>query len=474
MSEESRSQDERDARIDDALASYPVAEPPPGFADRVLEAIDAHEQVDASVLVGRVARVTDNRWVKLAALVVAVAAVALVVDAFRDDETKGGVGHLVAQARTTTPIGLRGVAVAEAGAELSWQVGSGGAATVRQDRGEVFYRVDRGGAFDVETPLGVVSVEGTCFRVEIDAMKANRQSLQGAAVGAAIAAAVVVTVYEGRVVVAERGGQASSLGPGQSVALRGEPTVGTGTGEGAQLAAAELEPPGPNATREELLARDEAQRREIDRLRRRLDRAEAGSAGGAAKTDEDGRPWFDPSTETLRKFAAECRVRYDVPGFESEGEGGMPPEMMQRLGLTDEEKAGLASAVAKMRASVREEVRQLYLEATGDSEGADSLSISAMGWELQHKSPRGEVGRINAAIARERAGLAPPPADLGGLSPLERYFRLLAQLGDAVENEAAQVLGTERAHKLREELGGWGSRMEFAGCDDRREADEDR
>ena len=73
---------------------------------------------------------------------------------------------------------------------------------------------------------------------------------------------------------------------------------------------------GPNATREELLARDEAQRREIDRLRRRLDRAEAGSAGGAAKTDEDGRPWFDPSTETLRKFAAECRVRYDVPGFE--------------------------------------------------------------------------------------------------------------------------------------------------------------
>lgn len=471
MSDEKRKHDRDDARIDEALALYPAAEPPPGFADRVLDAIAEEDRHGAEPLAGRVARATGHRWVKLAAVVVAAASLALVFHAMREQAPGRGAGQVVAEARTSASIGLRGVAVAEPGAALSWQVGAGGSATVRQDRGDVFYRVERGGAFDVHTPLGIVSVKGTCFRVEIEAMKANKQSLQGAAIGAALAAAVVVTVYEGSVVVADRGGQASTLEPGQSVTLRGESSA-TPAGKDAVVVA--LDPPRSDATREELLARDTVHRQEIERLRARLAAAPTGASGSGAAAEDDGRPWFDPSTETLRKFAAECRVRYDAPDFEGEGQGGLPPEVAERLGLSAEETTRLAGAVAKVRAGVREEVRQLYLEATGDSEGADSLSVSAMGWELQHKGSRGEVGKINAAIARERAGLAVPPADTSGLSPLERYFRLLAQLGDALENEVAQVVGTERARRLREDLGGWGSRMEFAGCGERREADEDR
>ncbi len=77
------------------------------------------------------------------------------------------------------------------------------------------------GPFVVHTPAGVVRVTGTCFRVEVSDMKLiNRQNLSGAAVGAALGAAVVVTVYEGRVLLArDKGGGEVELRPGQSAQM---------------------------------------------------------------------------------------------------------------------------------------------------------------------------------------------------------------------------------------------------------------
>src|SRR5207249_4282357 len=75
------------------------------------------------------------------------------------------------------------------------------------DAGDVFYRVDPGGPFTVTTPAGEVHVTGTCFRVEVLPMMPSKQGLIGAASGAVLATIAVVTVYEGKVLVASPAGQ---------------------------------------------------------------------------------------------------------------------------------------------------------------------------------------------------------------------------------------------------------------------------
>ena len=118
-------------------------------------------------------------------------------------------------AQETIRLQNRAVLVAEAGARLRWRAGPEDAVLVEQNAGEVFYRVNAG-RFLVETPFGVVRVTGTCFRVEVNDMKLiNRQSVSGAAIGAALGAAVVVTVYEGQVLLA-KGRNQVALGAGQT------------------------------------------------------------------------------------------------------------------------------------------------------------------------------------------------------------------------------------------------------------------
>jgi len=89
-----------------------------------------------------------------------------------------------------------------------------------------------------------------------------------------------------------------------------------------------------------------------------------------------------------------------------------------------------------------------------------------MASELFDKSPEGEQGRVNKRIAQERAGLAQPPTNLAGLSAVERFMRLQAALGDETEKRLGEALGPARARALREKNGGWGMRMEQAGCSD--------
>jgi hypothetical protein len=107
-------------------------------------------------------------------------------------------------------------------------------------------------------------------------------------------------------------------------------------------------------------------------------------------------------------------------------------------------------------------VRSLYLEITGDAAGADTLSSEAMTREIEDKSPRGESNVVLQRIARERAGLDPPPPDLTRTSTLERLMRAHAQLGDQSEAALAKRLGPDRARAIRGD--GWGARWESSGC----------
>jgi hypothetical protein len=342
---------------------------------------------------------------------------------------------------------------------------------VTQRAGDVFYRVDRGGRFEVATPHGTVRVTGTCFRVELDpTMKTPWQGVAGAAIGAAL----VVTVYEGSVLFAGRGGDERALAAGEVLATGedGAPIAHRGRVAGGAAGRAEpaLPEPPPDASRDELLRRDAVQRAEIASLRSRMRDLERGGGpvsrlpGGMGARDPSGRPWFDPSKEDLARFARECRVRNDTPSFLRPEPYEWGPDHPVGGTLSEEDRARANRILAALERELLAELRGLYIEVTGDAARADDLSPEAMASELSNKSPDKEGARINRRLAAERAGLATPPADRSQLSPLERFMRRQSSLGDEVERRLGEALGAGRARALREQEGGWDAKMESVAC----------
>jgi hypothetical protein len=458
----------------DALAAWTVPDPPAGFADRVVAAQRAAPPAAAGPTVPAVFAAAPGsprarRRVPPWAVVAAAAAAALLLVQLRSASRGSGdlAGSASPLARQSIRIGQRAVAVAEGGAALSWALESG-RARVAQSAGDVFYRVERGGAFEVQTPHGTVRVTGTCFRVEMNPMKTPWQGVVGAAIGAAL----VVTVYEGSVLFASRSGEERAVEAGQ-VAAVGERGVTVADARGAAAspmaggASASLAP-APDASREELLRRDALQRDEIARLRARVRDVAGGGAGGAltplgpGAKDPSGRPWFDPSKEDLARFARECRVRSDFPPFYKADTMQWDQGQSEAAGLSDDQLAAVNRVLEQLQREVVSELRALYIEAVGERERADDLSPEALISELVGKSPADEDSRVKQRIAQERAGLVPPPADLSRASPLERFLRRRAGLGDETERRLAEVLGAARARELRGN--GWGWQQESVGC----------
>ncbi len=369
--------------------------------------------------------------------------------------------------RESIALGGRGIAVAEAGAALAWRR-TGDRARVEQEAGDVFYRVDPGGPFTVTTAAGEVRVTGTCFRVEVISMKPSKQGWIGAAAGAALATAVVVTVYEGKVVVASPSGSAQ-VRAGERATLTPEAPPALATSATPSVALAELPPAPPNATREELLARDEAMRQQVASLAQRVRQlqtvASAAPAGEPKRLTFNGKEsWTDVPAETLLEFAKECRVQIDFPPMNT-GPFKLSPKLAEQLELSSEEVAAANAAFAELHSSWLRRLRALYIETTGDNTGAESLSMQALSEELREKAAgEGEAEAVQRRIAEERAGLLPAPTDLSRTSPYERYFRAFANLGDEAEALLAAKLGKERAHALRASDGGWPMRMGLAGC----------
>ncbi len=117
------------------------------------------------------------RW-----MVVMVAISAIVAFAFAMRRSPGlpaDEGELVASERVSQRFGHRGVAVLEAGAAIAYRVGNGGAVEVDHNRGEVFYRVDRGGDFLVTTKSWRIESAPACFRVRVAADAVTVQVVEG-------------------------------------------------------------------------------------------------------------------------------------------------------------------------------------------------------------------------------------------------------------------------------------------------------
>jgi hypothetical protein len=286
--------------------------------------------------------------------------------------------------------------------------------------------------------------------------KASQMILAGA-VGAAVATGVVITVYEGRVVADTRGAHTELL-PGTRTVLhpQGHTLVASANATHPDPV---TRPPEPaldveHATRDQLVARVSEQEQELAKLRARGGVVLSGLDSKFA----DGRPWFDPSADTLKAWAAECRVRSDEPDFDHQPSVGDP------RGITADEMPEYQAAVADVQAQYHALVRTLYIQATGDTAGADTLSLDAMRHEINDKAAPGAAQAVMQRVAQERAGLATPPADTSHEPPVEQLIRAQLGLGDATQAAIAKRLGPDRAAAIRGDA--WSRHREFAGCPD--------
>jgi hypothetical protein len=430
-----------------ALEAFAPLPPPAGFADRVLAA--------------RTVTPARRRWPLVAGGLAACAAAAAIIFVVSREPSQSATGELATTERTTQKLGRRAIAVVEADTSLQWRIADDGSAQITQSTGDVFYRVDRGGPFVVHTPAGDVRVLGTCFRIEVTPMNMNKKLLLSGTAGAAIAAAVVVTVYEGHVVADTHkartelhAGNRAMIGPD------GKATVGS-LDEPVAVTLARTLAEDRAATREELIARSSEQRAELARLRARLAAADD-QRGGEDNATEPGRTWFDPSPEKLKEWAAKCRVRSDSPGLDEAKP--LDAKTASHYGIAPDEMGTVNGIVTELANDWRKLVRALYVEATGDLNGTDVLSVDAMLGEIREKGGGHDHNVILQKISAERAGLAKAPTDLAKLTPYERLMRVQIEQGNATEAALAKKLGPERAKAIRGD--GWGHRSDWSGCPD--------
>jgi len=95
-------------------------------------------------------RAGSHRFVRGAALICIVACAAIAWHAFGEGGDPEPIrGEFRASERQSVKLGRRGLAVAEAGAHLSWEILAGGAVRVEHRGGTVFYRIDPGTGFEI-------------------------------------------------------------------------------------------------------------------------------------------------------------------------------------------------------------------------------------------------------------------------------------------------------------------------------------
>jgi hypothetical protein len=374
------------------------------------------------------------------------------------------VGEAEVAQRTTLDLGRRAVAVAEPGSRLAWRVSGDGSARVEQRNGDVFYRVDRGAVFEVSTPQGTATVLGTCFRVEVKEMRASRAGLAGAAAGAALAAVVVVTVYEGRVLTASPRGR-MELGAGEAARIEAnvpprrialQPAVSRETPSAAE--AAEL----AGLSRAELQTRSQQLSAEVSRLRDQLrDLDQKGRPPEGQKDGPRGK-YSDFTKDELLAMAKRCEVRWEMPPLGTEPYR-LDEKRGEEVGINRSELPAVNKVLAEHHRQVTQQIRALYLEVTGDTKGADALSPSGMISEIDDKSNGEERRAMYQRLAEERAGLRPPPPDLAAIPAVERLYRLLAGVGDRLEQAIGAEIGPDLARRIRESHG-FPSRYIHSGC----------
>jgi RNA polymerase sigma factor (sigma-70 family) len=170
---------------------------------------------------------------------------------------------------------------------------------------------------------------------------------------------------------------------------------------------------------------------------------------------------YDLTQDELLLLAANCEVRMDVPGLKTVNDlpqGWMERRDLDSMNVSPEERSVMWAAMARYRREETAALRRLYLERTGDHEGARVLDTMDLQREDNPRTARllpfmdarhfSEGARI---VAEELAGLDPAPTrfDAQVVASAAGYYRLQRALADAFERELAEALGPDRARHIR-------------------------
>ena len=435
------------ALLEDAL---PAAEPPAGFAERVVAAqhlTDRKEPV--------------RRWPVFAAAAAGIAATVLVFVTVGRHPTVGGSGRIDVGERAEVQLGGRGIAVAEEGSAFDWRVRKDGAAQINQSQGNVFYRVERGEPFVVSTPAGEVEVKGTCFRVEVQPMSL-KHAIVGATAGAALAT-VVVTVYEGRVAVRNAHG-ATEIGAGNRVGLTQDnaPSAALAVAGDPQKAAVLAGAPPDTATRDDLLTRDAVHRQQIAALENQVKELSRVHVAAPPQGKEGNHPprekMHDFTPDELKQMAANCEVRWDSPSFGGDS-ADFSADDAAKIGLTPQDVATYNRLVKQEGADMLAQGRAIYREVTGES--GDNLEFNSLWSELQGKLVRGDWQTARTRLSQEKAGLI-QPQDPSQQSAAYRFLKLMTTAGEVLAQQLEKELGPDKARALRDQA--YGGHHIMSGC----------
>lgn len=431
---------ERDPEALD-LSAFEVPEPPPGLADRVLARLP---------LAPRPARRPPWTWLAAVAAVLLLALPGAWWALREFGPPRSGERDFTR--RETLAVGPSALAVAEPGTRLRWSVGRRGAVHVHQSVGRVFYRVETGSDFQVDTPAGQVSVRGTCFTLEVFPSPSAR---------------ALLSVQEGRVTVTHllhtlevSAGESAELLTNPGPRLLPEP--GSASAAGRMGVASEdarsRRPPEDGST-----AELESLRERVRLLEQSLPGARR-PAAALEEPDSSGGTWLNPSHETLLRMAKECHLRWDAPSLQQRPH---LPDAGQwaKLGVTEAELPAVQDVHEAFVLREIKQLRALYIEVTGDENGAHVLAAQSLKLEIFDKSSDLSIRQAFQRLARERAGLERPPSDVSTRTPAERLLRFDLSLGDAYERALAEKLGPKRARQLRLNNEGWLERRDSrASC----------
>lgn len=412
---------ERDDHLERLEDLWPAPEPRPDFVARVVARLDdAGDRVTG-------APTRTRRWLvpglaAVTALAVA-AAVALWLTrppAAAPTAHAPAQGAVTATAYTSIALGDRGVVVAHPGAVLTWVVGADGTARVEQVAGEAFFRVERGGAFVVRTPAGEVRVTGTCFTVAVDEQLTT------------------VDVHEGSVELADATSTVA-LAPGERGHLGGAAPARRRPTEPVAARVVSPDHPGPATP------------------------APQGRRGDCFCFSDPRH--LEADAQLLDEWAALCRVRADLPPYGLDTDLTAIEAAADQLGISGGERASFRAAALELTTANLARLREVYIAATGDEDGAASLDPDALAEQIVRTATLGEDARLRATLSQERAGHVAPPTDPSQLSPFEEMIRVTLTAGDDFERRLAARLGAARARSLRQRFGGWpGPDFDWIGC----------
>jgi hypothetical protein len=432
--------DDRDAAAGDAALeafarsvdweAWQAPAPPPGFAQRVVAGLPRERGAPGSSAVP--ARRQRARRVALVALACALG-MALLVGwrALAREST----GQHRASTRTEVALGARALAVLEAGAEVLWR-----GPRVTQRSGAVFYRIEPGSTFRIDTPAGAVEVLGTCFSVAIDAAQPP---------------SVRVDVYEGRVRVLA-GAEALELGAGGSAQMDAS---GVRPVERAALDASELRgaagagdaAQGALESLGEEVTRLRAELASLQRSRRALDERVARAERELARAEGTPPPRhpYDLAESDWRELALTGRVKFRLPCARPDFRVSAP--LAERLGLAPDDAELIEHTYAASRERVWRVLRPLCVAELGNEALADR--IDRQGCEMvilesqQQRDPAAKKAALRQ-VAEIRAGLRLPPGAGEALHPVAEMLLTLTGEQARFEAELAEALGPEDARRI--------------------------